>query len=184
VYALDHSRGIDVLAIDRGALKPVRRRGARRPLRNPQRGVGMLIVDGFERVRPGQRLGIGIGVFGPGRPVRATITLPPELVEVNPPDGASYDAATRTIRFTMRSRGTFRQRSIIARVARETPIGTRLEVIGYVDGPRDLLPLDDRGVDVSFVASRADPSFDLAATAARAGPPRLFCRLPPPDYTF
>jgi hypothetical protein len=184
VYALDHSRGIDVLALDRGALRPVRRRGARRPIRNPRRGVGMLIVDGFERVRPGQRLGIGVGVFGPGRPVRATVTLPPQLVDVNPPDGATYDPAARTIRFTMRSRANFRQRSIFVRVASETPLGTRLELIGYVDGPRDLLPLDDRGVDVSFVASRADPSFDLTATAARAGPPRMFCRLPAPDYTF
>jgi hypothetical protein len=191
VYALDHSRGIDVLAIDRGALRPVRRRGARRPIRNPQRGVGMFIVDGFERVRAGQRLGIGVGVFGPGRPVQVTLTLPAELVDVNRPDGSTYDPATRTLRFTMRSRRNFRSRAIFARVAPGTPVGTRLEVVGYASGPRDLLPLDDRGVDVSFVSERSVPSFDDDAAAAasvtaaaRAGPPRGFCRLPAADYTL
>jgi LVIVD repeat len=187
VYALDHSRGIDVLALDRGALKPVRRRGARRPIRNPQRGVGMFIVDGFERARAGQRLGIGVGIFGPGRPIEVTVTLPPQLVDVNPPDGATYDAATGTVSFTTRSRRNFRSRAIFARVAPGTPVGTRLEVIGYARGPNDLLPLDDRGVDVTFVSSRSVPSFpELTArvAGARASPPRGFCRLPPPDYTL
>jgi LVIVD repeat-containing protein len=191
VYALDHSRGIDVLALDRDRLRPVRRRGARRAIRNPRRGVGTFIVDGFERVRAGQRIGIGVGVFGPGRPVRVTVTLPPQLIDLNLPDGADYDPATRTLRFTLRSRRTFRSRALFARVAPGTPVGTRLEVIGYASGPRDLLPLDDRGVDVSFVGERAVPSFDDdTATAAslraasRAGPPTGFCRLPAGDYTL
>jgi hypothetical protein len=191
VYALDHSRGIDVLALDRGALRPVKRRGERRPIRNPRRGVGMFIVDGFERVRAGQRLGIGIGVFGPGSPVDVTLTLPPQLIDINRPDGSTYDPATRTLRLTMRSRRNFRSRAVFARVAPGTPLGTRLEVIGYADGPRDILPLDDRGVDVSFVSDRSVPSFDedtaTAASlraAARAGPPAGFCRLPAADYTL
>jgi len=182
VYALDHSRGIDVLALDRGALKPIRRQGARRKLRNPKRGVGMFITDGYDAVRPGQRLVIGVGLYGPSRPVDVSITLPPEMVDVNPPSGASYDPATRTLRMTVRSRQDFRSRLIFARVARTAAIGTPIEVIGYATGPDDPLPLDDRGVDRGIVARRAR-SDSGQASAAAVGSRRGFCRLPS-DYTF
>jgi LVIVD repeat len=183
VYALDHARGIDVLALDRGALRPVRRSGARRVLRNPKRGVGMFITDGFDAVRAGQRLTIGIGVYGRGSPIDVSLTLPPQLVDVNPPDGAAYDPATRTMRMTLRARRGVRTRLVFARVAPGTPLGTSLEVIGYASGPDDPLPLDDRGVDVSVVATRRKSAFDAtAATARQAGAWRGFCRLPP-DYT-
>jgi LVIVD repeat len=186
VYALDHSRGIDVLALDRAALNPVRRRGARRPLANPARGVQFAITDGFDTVRAGQRVAVGAFVFGRGRPVDVTMTLPPELVDVNPPDGAVYDPATRTVRMTLQSRRRVRTRILFARVARNAPLGRRLEVIGYTSLARDPLPIDDRGVDVSFVARRSRSAFSSRGRSSFAGSsgarPRLgYCELP---YTF
>jgi hypothetical protein len=178
VYALDHARGIDVLALDRGALRPVQRRGARRPLRNPQRGVTMVVVDEYDAVRPGQRLPIAVGVIGRSSPVDVTVTLPPELVDVNPPDGATYDPATRTLRMTLRGRSNQRARLILTRVARTAPIGTPIEVIGYANAPGDPLPLDDRGVDRGVVARRSRQAFATRATASRAAPWRGYCMLP------
>ena len=68
VYALDHSRGIDVLALDRAALRPVRRRGSRR--RGEPTDFGLGVDDGFDAVRRGQRLrmpDLGLRPRRPGR---------------------------------------------------------------------------------------------------------------------
>ena len=58
VYALDHSRGIDVLALDRAALRPVRRKGSR-PRGPLNADSSMFILSPFS-VRPGQRISIGL----------------------------------------------------------------------------------------------------------------------------
>jgi hypothetical protein len=181
VYALDHSRGIDVLALDRAALKPVRRRGS--ALRGrPKPGFGLEVFDGWDAVRPGQRLRI---VFGVGADTRDRVTvratLPPALVGVRVPRGVTFDAATRALRFTL-STARYGGLEIRARVAPATPIGTSLEVVGYVAGPDDPMPLDDRGVDRAVVARRASRTFPKArSSSARTW--RGFCALPS-DYTF
>jgi len=181
VYALDHGRGIDVLALDRAALKPVRRRGSAQRGR-PKPGFGLEVFDGWDAVRRGQDLRIVFGVGSvTGDRVSVRATLPPELVNVRIPRGASFDPATRTVRFTL-STARFGGLEIRARVARGTPLGTPLEVIGYVTGPDDPMPLDDRGVDRAVVARRAKRTFPPArSSAARTW--RGFCALPS-DYTF
>ena len=178
VYAVDHSRGIDVLAIDRAALRPVRRSGSR-PQGRARFGAGMFIFDGADVVRRGQRLRIGIGVAGHRGPLQAVVAFPPQLVDIRPPRGASFDPATRTLRFTVRDDQV--ARFVRARVARSARRGARLEVIGYVSGPDDPMPLDDRGVDVSLVGRRSVRAGG-AAVASRSGW-QGFCRLPS-DYTL
>ena len=171
VYALDHSRGIDVLAVDRAALRPVRRRGSR-PSGPVRQGFGLFVWDGFDVVRPGQRLRIELGVAGVGGPVDVRATIPRGLVGVRPPAGGSFDRATRTVRFRLRSAN--RVRYVRARVARSARRGTLLETIGYVSGPDDPLLLDDRGVDHSTVARRGRATAVASITGAR---PVGFCRL-------
>ena len=85
VYALDHSRGIDILALDRTALRPVRRSGSGRP--GEATDFGLIVDDGFDAVRPGQRLRLLLSAYGRGGPVDVQVTLPPELVDVRPPGG-------------------------------------------------------------------------------------------------
>jgi LVIVD repeat-containing protein len=172
VYALDHSRGIDVLALDRTALRPVRRTGSRR--RGRVTDFGLFVDDGFDSVRPGQRLRLQISVFGRGGSADVQVTLPPELVDVRPPRGVSFDAATRTVRFSIRRLDGGTDRVVRARVARSARGGTQLESIGYVSGAGDPLPLDDRGVDRGVVARRA-----RATSAAAFG----LCSLAS-DYTL
>jgi len=171
VYALDHSRGIDVLAVDRAALGPVRRRGSR-PSGPAREGFGLFVWDGYDVVRPGQRLRIGLGVAGEGGPVDVRARIPRGLVGVRPPAGGSFDRATRTVRFRLRSAD--RVRYVRARVARSARRGTLLETIGYVSGPDDPLLLDDRGVDHSAVARRGRAAAVASVTGAR---PVGFCRL-------
>ena len=67
VYGIDHSRGIDVLAIDRAALKPIRRRGATRPLARPKYGFVMGIFGAPERLRRGRRVSLDLVVERPRR---------------------------------------------------------------------------------------------------------------------
>ena len=178
VYALDHSRGIDVLALDRAALAPVRRRGSRRV--GQPTDFGLFVDDGFDAVRPGQRLRMLISVVGPRGPADVRVTLPPELVDVRPPRGASFDAATRTLSLTLRRLGGGAERIVRARVARSARVGTQLESIGYVSGAGDLLPLDDRSVDRGVVARR--PRATSSGARAAGSRWRGFCRLPS-DYT-
>jgi len=175
VYALDHSRGIDVLALDRAALRPVRRSGSRR--RGAAKvGFGLFVGDGFDAVRPGQRLRLQISVFGRGGPADVQVALPAELVDVRPPRGASFNVAMRTVRFTLRRVRGGANRFVRARVARSARAGTQLEAIGYVSGGGDPLPLDDRGVDRGVVARRARAASAVAAAAAPRW--RGFCALP------
>ena len=173
VYALDHSRGIGILALDRSALRPVRRRGSRRP--GPATNFGLFVNDGFDEVRPGQRLQMLILVDGPQGPADVRLTLPPELVDVRPPPGASFDPATRTLTLTIRRLDGGAERILRARVARSARLGTQLESIGYVTGAGDPFPLDDRSVDRGVVARRS------RAVASRAGSARSgwrgFCRI-------
>jgi hypothetical protein len=107
-----------------------------------------------------------------GGPVDVRATIPRGLVGVRPPAGGSFDPATRTVRFRLRSAN--RVRYVRARVARTARRGTLLETIGYVSGPGDPLLLDDRGVDHSTVARRGRAT----AVASITGPrPVGFCRL-------
>ena len=182
VYSIDHTRGIDVLTVNRSRLRPVRRQGARRSLRNPKPGFAMAIADGYDAVRPGQQLRIALGVGGRGGPVDATATLPPALIDVRPPAGVAYDPLTRTLSWRIaRVRGSSARR-VRARVAPTTALGTPLEVIGFVRGPGDPMPLDDRGVDRGEVAARAQREASIA-TAAGGRRWQGFCRLPA-DYTL
>lgn len=177
VYSIDHSRGIDVLALDRDALRPVRRRGGPKV---PRRGgLGLIVDDGFDRVRPGQELSVGFGVYGRGGNARVAATLPPELTNVRVPSGVAYDPATRTVAFDVRRVRRLAIRRIRARVSPGAAPGTPVEVIGYVSSPRDPLPLDDRGVDRGTVGSRAVRAYDSRASAAARGrAPGGFCVLP------
>ena len=189
VYALDHARGIDVLAIDRAALAPVRRT----PSGSGESGAGaaLFVSDGRDKVRPGQRLRLDIGALGRG-PGAVQVTLPPAFVGVRVPRGVSFDPATRSLRFALRRRAEVTHKTVRVRVARSTPVGTQLETIGYVSAPDDPLALDDRGVDRGVVSRRASRGGVSArgsrrALSARANlaarPPwRGFCPLPY-DYT-
>jgi hypothetical protein len=182
VYGIDHSRGIDVLAIDRSALKPIRRRGARRPVRQ-RLGFALGVFGGAEVLGRGQRVRLLLDVFGRGGPVQVQATVSPSLVDVQVPRGATWDPATRTLRYTLaRVRGDAARR-LRARVDPAAPLGTPLEVVGYATGPDDPLPLDDRGVFRAVVTRRGSPPIPPASDA-RVRPTgwRGFCRLPY-DYT-
>ncbi len=90
VYAIDHARGIDVMSVDRAALRPVRRRPVRRRRKPPGRvDLGVEVNDGLERVRPGARMTIEVtvGLLSGG----GARNVP---VEVQLPD-------TRRVRFTV-----------------------------------------------------------------------------------
>jgi len=179
VYGIDHSRGIDVLAIDRAALKPIRRRGAARPLARPKYGFVMGIFGAPERLRRGRRVSLDLVVNGRGGPVQVEATLSPALVDVQVPRGATWDPATRTLRYTLaRLRGDAMRR-LRARVAPAAALGTQIEVVGYATGPDDPLPLDDRGVFRAVVTRRGSAG---GARAAAASSWRGFCLLPY-DYT-
>jgi hypothetical protein len=172
VYALDHSRGIEVLALDRAVLRPVRRKGSRpRGPFNP--GATMFIASPPE-ARPGERISMDFFVFGNRGPAEVTATLPAELVDVRPPSGATFDPATRTLRYTVRRPRRAKERTVRARVASTAAPGTVLETIGYVSAPRGVFVLDDRGVGLINVERKAVP--------ARVSSWRGFCELPS-DYT-
>jgi hypothetical protein len=179
VYALDHSRGIDVLALDRAALKPVRRRGASRPIARPKLGFSLFVGARPEAVRRGQRLQLALVVGGRGGPVRVQAEVPPQLTVLKVPAGVAYDAATRTLSYTVARVRDTAIRRVQVRVARSARRGGAIEVIGYASGPDDPMPLDDRGVYRAVVVRRAGRSH---ASAARVQPWQGFCRLPY-DYT-
>jgi hypothetical protein len=177
VYALDHSRGIDVLRIDRAALRPVRRQGAPRPLQNPKAGYSLSVLGLNETLQRGDRPRIGMFVSGRGGPVRVDVTLPPELSVRRLPGGVTFDPATRTVTFTLaRVRDELESRIMRVQVDRSARIGGQIEVIGYARGPDDPMPLDDRGVYEAVVVRRRGGA---RASAAWVRPPRRgFCTLP------
>jgi hypothetical protein len=169
IYSLDHARGIDVIAIDRAALAPVDRRGAKRPPGRAKGGYGLAISDGYEAVRAGQRLSYQLLTYGRGGPVDVSVTLPPELTNVKPPRGARYDPATRVLTYRhARLRGQARK-TLRARVAGGLARGTPIELIGYAVGADDPFPVDDRGVDHAVVGSRAERERSIFAATASAG---------------
>jgi hypothetical protein len=175
VYALDHSRGIDILALDRSALRPVRRRGSR-PRGPVNGGASLIVASPLEAVRPGQRVGFGFFVFADRGPADVIATLPAELVDLRLPRGTSFDPATRELRFTIRRpRRDDGERIVRGRVASTAAPGSVLEAIGYVSAPGDVFLLDDRGVGLMYVDRQAAP--------ARISSRRGFCRLPS-DYTL
>jgi hypothetical protein len=179
VYGIDHTHGIDVLALDRKALKPIRRRGARRPLKRPKVGFGMSITGAPEQVRRGRRLSLDLDVFGIGGPVQVQLTLSSSIVDVKPPRGATWDPATRTLRYTLARVRRVASRRLRARVDPSAALRAPVEVVGYATGPDDPMPLDDRGVYRAVVTRRGSAG---AARAAVAGSWRGFCTLPY-DYT-
>ena len=107
VYAIDHARGIDVLSIDR------RRAAAGEPPRGAapaqaggasgRRGRGRRTA--CETARPGRRVTIELVVRilsgGGARNVAVEVQLPAALTAVRPPRGTRYDAAARSLRFTI-----------------------------------------------------------------------------------
>ena len=138
IYALDHSRGIDILALDRTALRPVRRSGSGRP--GDATDFGLIVDDGFDAVRPGQRLQLPAPGLRPWRAGRRARHAPAELVDVRPPGGVAYDAATRTLRVTFRRIRGGADLVARARVARSARVGTQLEAIGYATGAGRSVP--------------------------------------------
>ena len=110
------------------------------------------------------------------------MTLPPQLTEIRPPRGTTYDPATRVL--TYRQTGVrFSARKLLrARVAPGTARGTPIELIGYASGPDDPFPVDDRGVDRAVVSRRAASDGTAASASATAGAagPAGYCRLGPP----
>jgi hypothetical protein len=182
IYSLDHARGIDVIAIDRAALAPVGRRGATKRPGRAKAGFGLAIGDGFEAVRPGQRLSYRLDTYGRGGPVDVTVTVPPQLTDVRPPRGATYDPATRVLTYRHASVRFRAGKTLRARVAAGLARGTPVEVIGYATGPDDPFPVDDRGVDHAVVGSRAERARSIFGTAASTAAPSGFCRLGPPRF--
>ena len=109
-----------------------------------------------------------------------TATLPPELVGVRVPRGV--DLRRRDADAAVPAPTADKLRVVSARVARAARIGAPLETIGYVTGPDDPMPLDDRGVDRNVVARRAARNVPRARSSTRRDW-RGFCTLPG-DYTF
>ena len=186
VYVLNHTRGIEIVGIDRAAMKPIRRRPT--VLRRTPRGgleVGAFVSDGLERARRGQRVRIRVEaarVSGPvARGVAVEARLSSQYSDVRPPRGGSYDRATRTVRYTIPRLKRFSERSISARVSRRAPVGSILEVIAFARAPGDRLPISDRWVDRGRVSRkrgrRSRGGASLAALGAPArGAPGLLCR--------
>ncbi|MGI8660883.1 MAG: hypothetical protein ACR2LH_07615, partial [Thermoleophilaceae bacterium] len=181
VYVLNHTRGIEIVGIDRAAMKPIRRRPT--VLRRTPRGgleVGAFVSDGLERARRGQRVRIRVEaarVSGPvARGVAVEARLSSQYTDVRPPRGAGYDRATRTVRYTIPRLKRFSERSISARVSRRAPVGSILEVIAFARAPGDRLPIATAGstagasagsVAGARVAERALPHW--APRAGRTG---------------
>ncbi len=191
VYVLNHTRGIEIVGLDRAALKPIRRRPT--VLRRTPRGgldVGAFVTDGLGRARRGQRVRIRVEagrVTGPvARGVAVEARLSSQYSDVRPPRGGSYDPATRTVRYTIPRLKRFSRRSISARVSRQARVGSILEVIAFARAPGDRLPITDRWVDRGRVSRRRGrrdrgraslAALGAPAPGARArGAPLLLCR--------
>ena len=177
VYALDHSRGIDVLDLRRGKLRPVRRPGVWPPpdlTPVPDPNFTLEFSGGFEDVvPPGASVRLTVRPKGGIGPADVRVTLPAELIDVQVPPDVGYDPVSRTVHASLPTT-SFSSWDIAARVATTSRAGTQLEVIGYIRGAGDPLPLDDRAVHRSVVGRR---------TGAAVASSRRFCRLPS-DYTL
>jgi len=186
VYALDHVRGIDVLRARRAELAPRRRTP---PRSGPARaGAGLVVFDGFDRVRPGQRLDVRLIAFNDSararaRAVQVTLALP-AAVTVERRRGLRYDRARREVAFTVRSlrpRKTASRR-LVLRVRRDAAPGP-LELIGAATVAGEAFPVTDRGVDRAQIVTRRGRAARSGTTArgatvrGAARSFRLFCRL-------
>ena len=185
VYVIDHAKGIEVMEVDRSALRPVRRRPIRGRRARGRFDIGAFVNDGLETVRPGARLRIRVGVDGFSGPskrrnVALEVVLPAEVRDVRPPRGASYDPATRILRFSLPNADLPLVRTIRARVGRESRLGSILETIAYVRTRGDLLAITDRAVDRGRIGRRTrrarQPAFARSSVRRTRG---LVCMLGP-----
>ncbi len=179
VYAVDHRRGIDVLALDRTKLTPVKRVRTHRT--TPKPNVAVFVDDGREEVRAGQRLTLQVDVFNSGaaplRDVKATVILPREVDELRRPRRklsvrkASGGRQVVTFRQGELARDT--RRRIRLRVKPGTTPG-RLIFEARVTAAQDATALDDRWVDRDQVVSRLRGYRAVAGSDTR----RFYCPLP------
>jgi hypothetical protein len=192
VYAVDHQAGIQVVALDRAALRPVTRLPVARP---PRGNIALAIIDGWDEVKPGQRIelafviarGKGFGAYTRGSRlgrVSVEATLPRALVDVRPPRGATWDPATRRLTFTVPSVSRYRVSRVAATIARNVPLGRHIEVMGFARADGDALILDGFAADESDVGRRAESAFPVKGPSAAAawlssGPQTAYalCRL-------
>jgi len=183
VYVIDHAKGIEVVEVDRSALRPVRRRPIRGRRAAGRFDVGAFVTDGLETVRRGARLRIRVGVeaftgSSRGRKVAVEVLLPAALRDVRPPRGASYDPVSRSVRFELRGADLPVARTIRARVGRESRLGSILELIAYARTPGDLLAITDRGVDRGQIGRRTRRTRSASLAGASPRPARgLVCML-------
>ena len=181
VYVLDHARGIDVVTLDRGALRPVRRPEVRRRGAPGALDVIGYVDDGFEVARPGTPVTLSVaaqrsGGAAPARGVELELQLGNGFTDVRPPEGARVEAGGRVLRWTIPTLRRVALRQVRARVARDAPRGKVLEAIAYARAPGDVLPITDRAVDRGRVGARTrrtPQQFRLASAAPRP----YFCAL-------
>ena len=106
VYVIDHARGIDVLALDRSALRPVRRKAPPASPSGPCDSTsGRCVDDGFDVARPGRAArhharGRDVREAGPRRPARAhaaadrPASAPAARRPLRPEHAAGYGSAS------------------------------------------------------------------------------------------
>jgi hypothetical protein len=160
VYAIDHARGIDVLSLDRAALRPVRRRAVKRR-RRPAGRVDVVagVFDGLETARPGRRVQldvvVGLSSGRLARDVEVEVQLPAALTRVRAPRGVSHDPATRRIRFVV---GRLGRREVVRKVRGtldpRAKLGSVAETIAYIRRPTDAFLVTNRAVDTTQIAKR------------------------------
>ena len=185
VYAVDHARGIDVLSIDRGALRPVGRRPVRRKRRPAGRvDVAVGVEDGLETARAGRavRLDVSLALHSGrlARDVAVEVQLPAQLTRVRAPRGTTYDPAARRILFTLPRLGRRgAERRIRGTLAQGAPLGAVAETIAYIRRPNDAFLVTNRGVDRTQIArrTRRTPGEDFIISST----PRMLGVYPAPS---
>ncbi|MDQ5831845.1 MAG: hypothetical protein M3550_02155 [Actinomycetota bacterium] len=180
VYALNHGRGIDVLQLDRGRLRPAVRRPARRGTRHSQSNTSsLLIVPGKGReqigaantVKPGQTFGVKLIVFAVSDLLRggtAELAVPPELGRPRG-RGVRWDPVTRTARVRISSMGRGMIVRLRFKVRRRIRPG-RFFLEATVRSRTDVFALDDR----ALVTFQVRAGKGLTSAALRQP---LYCRL-------
>jgi hypothetical protein len=173
VHVLDHAKGIDVIEVDRSALRPLRRPDRPRRRRGELEVTGV-VDDGLEVVRPGRLLKIRVGAERRtgrvARNVRLELELPPTLRLGRLPRGARFDEGGRRVVFRVPRLDLFAVRTVRARVRRTARIGSRFELVAYARAFGDRLPLTDRYVDVDRIGRRNRRTGSLGIAAAAAAP--------------
>jgi uncharacterized repeat protein (TIGR01451 family) len=151
VYALDHSRGVDVIRLDRLAPPdpgPPPRRGAGSPGSGARLNLAVSITDGRRRALPGQRLRFALRVRNRSRVAARNVAVTARL-----PAGLSRLAGrrvlrSRTVSFRLGTLGARRVRTLrFAARVRARP-GTRpLLTTARLRARGDISPLDDFATD-------------------------------------